>query len=349
MQGLLLRRGTSSSDRERELMGEILRHLVGDMEMAIRKRLAERLAKRSGMPRALVLELANDDIEIAYPILADSDVLADPDLIEVIRHRTARHQLAVSRRKSLSPFVSKVLVETGDEIVIESLLNNHGAQVPGEIMVHLVDRSRQIERFQGPLVQRPDLPIELAERMYMWVSGALRRHIAEIHPIDRAVLDQELRAATATAITEHERAQAGEPAEDLAARLFELGELDGPFLARALKGGEVALFEEALAQMSALRPKVLRRILYESGGDALALLCKAIDLDPESFREITRFVRARGAAQGKGDASEASFVQLFERTERADAERVVKRWRRSSDYLAALQKAPRADGAPEDA
>ena len=337
VQSMLFSSAAAPPDRERLLMGEILRHLVRDMELALRKKLAQRMAGRTNMPHALVVELANDDIEIASPILVDSDVLADADLVEVIRHRTAQHQLAVSRRKSLSEAVSGALVETHNEDVIMSLLCNHGAKISREVMEYLVDQSKRVDRFQGPLVERADVPTELAKRMYWWVSAALRQHIVANHALDSDALDEALEATTAETIAEHERAASSTPAEDLAARLFELGELDGLFLARALRDGEVALFEAALVQLSTLRPAVLRRVLYDFSGEALALLCKAIDLDVEIFKQIAQFVRARGAGGRIEAESEDLLVELFNRSKRSEAERVVKRWRRSSDYLKALQ------------
>ena len=57
--------------------------------------------------------LANDDIEVAYPILAFNKVLQDADLIEVIRHRTLEHQLVIAIREDVSEAVSDALVRTG--------------------------------------------------------------------------------------------------------------------------------------------------------------------------------------------------------------------------------------------
>src|ERR1700757_4600424 len=58
------------SDRERILMSEILRHLVQNVETAARKMLAERLVSLPNVPHDLLLMLANDEAEVAYPLLA---------------------------------------------------------------------------------------------------------------------------------------------------------------------------------------------------------------------------------------------------------------------------------------
>ena len=82
-------------------MTEILRQLIHDVEMSVRLALSERLAAEDSAPKDLIQILANAEIEVAYPILKDSSVLQDIDLIEIIQHRTMNHQLAVAMRDSL--------------------------------------------------------------------------------------------------------------------------------------------------------------------------------------------------------------------------------------------------------
>ena len=88
---------TVLTDRERALMTDILHQLVHDVEMSVRRTLAERLAMLPSAPRDLIVELANDQIEVAHPILMGSNVLHDTDLIEIIHQRTLEHQLEIGR------------------------------------------------------------------------------------------------------------------------------------------------------------------------------------------------------------------------------------------------------------
>ncbi|MDP6603590.1 MAG: DUF2336 domain-containing protein [Rhodospirillales bacterium] len=77
--------------------------------MPVRRIVSQQLANVPDVPEALVRLLANDDIEVAYPILVYSELLRDADLIEVIRHRTQEHQLAVAIRNEVSETVSNAL------------------------------------------------------------------------------------------------------------------------------------------------------------------------------------------------------------------------------------------------
>src|SRR5262249_35449915 len=100
-------RGDALSDRERSLMSEILRQLIHDVEIEVRRALADRFAREERAPKELIATLANDAIEVAHPILLHSTVLHDEELIEIVHHRTLEHQLAIAMRASVSERVSE--------------------------------------------------------------------------------------------------------------------------------------------------------------------------------------------------------------------------------------------------
>jgi len=340
MRDLFLDGGSSVSDRERALMSEILRRLVHDVEIKLRRSLAEKLSKRSDTPHALIVELANDDYEVAHPILMESNVLQDIDLIETIKHRTMEHQLAISMRKNLSEDVSEALVGTGQEDVIASLLNNHGTKVSRHVMDYLVSESKRVDSYQNPLVHRPDLPPELAERMSWWVSAALREHISENFNLDLGELDDAIETATSEQFgTKPETSAPATKADELVDRLSDLGEVDVSFLVKALRQGEISLFESAFCKLTGLKLKLLRRILFEPGGEALVLLCRAIDLGGETFNELFELSRrAKDRKQEVTREQKERLLALYDKTKPDDAKRILKRSRRSSDYLFAVKR-----------
>ena len=106
------------SDRERSLMLDILHRLVHDFEKSVRAIIAKNLKDWSDIPQDLATFLANDDIDVAYPILSKSGILKDENLIEIIHHRTMEHQMAIAIRQSVSENVSSALVEEGNPQVI---------------------------------------------------------------------------------------------------------------------------------------------------------------------------------------------------------------------------------------
>ena len=98
------------SERETALMNDILQKLVQEVETSVRQALAERLANSGQAPRDLIVQLANDEIEVARPVLLNSPLLDEPTLIEIVRNRSREHQLAIALRSSIGEPVSDALI-----------------------------------------------------------------------------------------------------------------------------------------------------------------------------------------------------------------------------------------------
>ncbi len=328
------------SDAEQSIMTDILRQLVQDVEINVRKHLAIQLSNQSDAPHDLVLALANDDSEVAYPLLLKSRVLRDQDLVAIIHHRTLEHQLAVSMRDSVSPVVSAALVETGEETVIKRLLENHNAEIACDTMAHVVEQSRRLDSLQKPLVHRSDLPAELAEKMYWWVSAALRSHIVENFDVDQSDIDSAMEVAVKTVIATQETEDSDMSATDRVARyLAESHDTDGDLIIRLLRDGEVTVFERVLEHQTGLRRKLLQRLLYEPGGEGLAIVCRAIGLEPGMFKEVLTLTRRARVGLDENNVDECAFAALFyEQIEIGSAKLILSRWRRNPDYLDLLRQ-----------
>jgi uncharacterized protein (DUF2336 family) len=154
------------NERERTLMTDILRQLIQDVEISVRKALADRMAEDSGAPNDLIKILANDELDVAHNILLNSQVLQDLELIEIIQHQTFEHQLTIAMRDKVSEAVSDALVETGNTKVVKTLIENETAQISDDTIETLVNASKTEEPLQEPLLNRPDLSPHLAKRMY---------------------------------------------------------------------------------------------------------------------------------------------------------------------------------------
>ena len=327
-------------DAERSIMTDILRQLIHDVEMRVRQALAVRMASEKNAPHDLIAALANDEIEVAHPILIRSTVLQDIELIEIIEHRTMGHQLAIAMREFLSESVSDALIETGSVDVIKRLLENDNAEISGSAMEYLVEQSEKIDDIRGPLVHRRDLGPDLAKRMYWWVSAALRKHIVEHYRIDEADLDDKLQDAI------HDILGTGEvddtplrKSEELAARLNKADAIKPQLLIQTLRQGEVVLFEDLLSQLTGLRTNLIRRFVFEPGGEGLAIACKSAEIEKPDFASI--FLLSRSARPGDKvvDPNELSRVLgFYDRIKIETARKVVKRWQLDPNFLFALKQ-----------
>jgi uncharacterized protein (DUF2336 family) len=284
------------SDRERALMGDIIGKLVVDMETRVREQLAQRLAKVENVPHDLVAMLANDQIDVARPLLTNSPLLRDADLVEVVRHRSQEHQLAVAMRGPLSAEVSEAIVDRGDEQVIEELLRNEDATLSRRALEYLVAESQRVDRYQEPLLQRSELPPDLAHRMFWWVSAALRKGIMDRFSVDPSMLDDAIQDAANAAIAKQPVGTPHDSASRLVEGLAEARQLDERFLVQALRGGKVAAFIAAFGYLCKVEPRMARRIVHDRSGESMAIACRAIGVERSNFASLFMLSRHGGGA-----------------------------------------------------
>ena len=316
------------SGRESALMTDILHRLIGEVEAEVRQDLAERLSEAAAAPRALIVELANDEIGVARSILQNSPVLNDPDLVEIVRTRAREHQLAIAARREIGESVSTALVETEDAGVITTLLDNRSAAISNLTLEYLVEQSERIDAFQQPLLHREDLQADLATKMYRWVSTALRAHIADNFDIPQSALDKAIDGAASNATGGTEASRPGGKASELVDQLARNDLLTPQDLIQVLREGEIPLFEAMLARFTGLEIGLLKKVLYEVGGQSLAVACKASHVQKRDFASI--FVLSRQAWGGREVLEPGELTKVLDFFARIDvnkAEDILRKWR----------------------
>jgi len=326
------------TEQERDLILEILKKLLAEFELPIRAMLSERLAQSSSAPRELVITLANDEIEVARPVLMESDLLRDPDLIEIIRNRGRQHQISIARRRDVSEPVSEALTETDDEDVIKTLLENPNARIAEATMAYLVEESKRVDSFQEPLVNRLDLPQDLAKKLYWWAAAALRQKILEDFDIDPTELDDALEGSAGEATEADESAaqdKASSAATQLAKRLGEEHAITPETLIKVLRKGETSLFEALFSELSGVAPPRIQRLIYDSGGEGVTIICRALEIPKQTFATIFMLSRSAGRAMSPKDLARAS--RIFDQVNVENAQRVLDTWRRDTDYQDAIE------------
>lgn len=331
-------RSETLSDRERALMYDIMHQMVHDTEMSVRKIVSTRISAAPDVPADLVLMLANDDIEVAFPVLSKCALLRDEDLIEIIRQRAVEHQLAISIRHNVSEKVSDALVQDGDENVIKSLLENSGARISSKTMEYLVDESERVNIYQEPILRREDLDPQFAKRMYMWVSAALRTHIVENFDVDKSDLDELLENAAIEASGSSRPEAPRDKSDVLADELAEEDAVTPELLLQALRGGQVHLFVSLFRRHTGLRKALITRFVLEATGEGLAIACKATGFDKTQFSEIYQLCGNVQSKSGRTrEGNNGAVFELFDEMDNTAAGQVIEHWRRDVDYLTAIR------------
>ena len=325
---------------ELALMNDILKRLIQDVARPIRKTLAAKLAKSHNAPREVVEVLANDDFDIASPILLKSDLLSDDALIEIIHHRTQAHRLAIAMRRSVSFQVSDALVATNATDVIRTLLQNHGAQISQSTMAYLVEQSRAVDEFQEPLLRRNDLEATLAKRMYAWVSAALRQFILENFHVDELDIDLAVGKTVDTVIEDTEwQSEEDTAAANLAQELTKQNKVNANLLLQTLRQGEIGLFEALLASMARIKISSVRKLIYDEGAEGLVIVARSADIDRTSFTSIFLLLqRVHPKELAKDAYAMKRALDLFDRLKADTAAKVVERWKLNPDFLRSIKR-----------
>lgn len=318
--------------QERALMTTILMQLIGEVEKAVRAALAKRLVDDPSIPPELIETLADDDADIAAPLLLSSSVIRDPALMRIVRDRSREHRLAIASRRNLSTEVSDAIVdraaEDADTELLETLVRNGHASLSRRAAEFLVEEAKRTSALQEPLVNRVDIPSDLAMRLYWWVAAALKQRLLKRFTVDELDLHEAIEESVLE-IRNDDRTRRSLSAS--AWRLVEKGEADiaNP---RAIIGfvrsDRMALACTAFARMTGLDPDSIRITLLEGPMEALAILCRRADFSKEQFITLFSLCAAvwPGGARALPPARIAAASSYFTELEDRQVRKVINYW-----------------------
>src|SRR3954451_20040473 len=163
---LFLNGAVDYSSDQIELFDDVLQCLMEHIETSAKALLANRLAPIDTAPPLTIRALAFDDlIEVAAPVLSRSEQLDDDTLIETARNKSQAHLMAISTRRVLSGVVTDVLVLRGNDEVIQSTVNNPGAEFSERGFSRLVDRAESNDNLAPCIGLHPTIPRHLYLRL----------------------------------------------------------------------------------------------------------------------------------------------------------------------------------------
>lgn len=297
-----------------------------------REELAERFADTPYAPRGLILQLAQDAIEVAAPILSRSNGLTDADLIDIAQTAEQTHLKAISQREIVPEQVSEAIVRRGDDETVAKLVGNDGAKLSRDAFEAVSQRAETAECIQGPLVERGDTPNDLLADLMLAVNTHLRETIQDrFDTLDPDVLEQAMaasRARLATRLTEdREIEDARKYVKSMAVRK----QLNGTLLARLLRERALIRFNVAFAELTGVDYMTAKRAIDQDCIDPLALICKAAGFDKGLF--VTLAV-LRGSASEEAFRDAPALGALYDAVSNDDAARAMRFWRMRRDMAA---------------
>ena len=314
------------SDAEIGLFDDVIARLAVDIELSARALLAVRLAPIPNAPPKTMRALAFDDsIDVAAPVLAQSERLDDPTLVETASRKGQEHLLAISRRRSLSEQVTDVLVERGDQQVLLSTAENGGAKFSDAGFTRLVQRADGDDRLAACVGSRPEIPPHLFRRLLARASQTVRTKLEAVHPRSKGEVRQVV-AEVAGRIGARVQVQSQSylTVQKIVTALHQAGKLDDrkvDAFAKAARFEETAV---ALALLCDLPLEVAVGAMLQDGSETLVILVKAAGL---SWSTLKAILLLRAGKHFSAGSEIAHSLAKFERLKLSTAADMVRVYR----------------------
>lgn len=318
------------SMQEKEVAGHILVRLTREFETQLKVTLATRFAASPDAPKLLIQALALDEVEVSAPIIQQSPLLDERDLVEIILNKTHEHRLNVAMRSGITSAVSAALVQTEEPDVLKALVNNPSAEIAGAALEYLVAESQQQKDLQGPLIARSDLPPAMVQKMFTFVSNALKEEIQSRFNVDTDALDAALKSVQSEQMA-GDASAAGQNTDSKAAALISkmrtTGELSLNRVISFLREKRLSLFLEGLAALSQLDARAVAGLAFEGEGQGMAVVCRAVGADRSQFATIILLLERARTGKAVPAARLQAVCQLFDTMPAERAASVVEQWR----------------------
>lgn len=287
------------SIRESELVADVMIALVRQAEKDLRVALAERLSTTDRAPLRLILQLSNDEIDVAGPVLRNSVVLSDMDLIYIIKSKGSEHWSEIARRQQLSDNVMNVLVDTRDFSTAMALAENDNIKLNSHTLNVLSELAQNNEQIATPLLHRDGLPGDIAAKLYQSVGQELKNYIVEKFDIDAGLLNNAIDDIIfeLSEVAEEDKYTPTAAVTRSVERYKEKGLLTIKMMLSTLKRGQMQTFIAMLANFSSLPSETIISILKQHSGQGLAVLSRALDVSKQdfiSFYLLSNRVRSEG-------------------------------------------------------
>jgi uncharacterized protein (DUF2336 family) len=276
------------SGEDISVFDDVITRLAAEIEQSARVLLAKRLAPIRNSPPQIIRVLAFDDaIDVAGPVLTQSERLDDKTLVEIARTKGQAHMLAISQRASLNELVTDVLVELGDRQVVLNAVDNFGAAISDVAFSALVRRSEGDDALAEFVGSRPEIPSPLLASLVAKASQAVRAKLEASHPrakaeVQRAVAEAagRVEARMTTALFDYTSAL---KSIDNLQRSGNLGERA---LSDFARNGDYAEVTAALAVLGDLPLQFVERAMTRDRSETLVVLAKAVGLSWSTVNDI---------------------------------------------------------------
>lgn len=254
------------SDEDKESAQQILEMLAADTAILVRQALAVTLRNSPKLPRDIALKLAKDVDAIAVPILKNSPVLTEEDLVELVLAGSESKQVAIAQRPALSEGLTEVIALYGSKPAVEAATLNEGAAFSDDAYAGVMKRFANDDDIKSALISRPVLPLHVTEKLITLVTGELFDRLCNKHELPPQ-LAIEIASGTRERATLDLVEQAGLSSDPprFVQQLHLNGRLTPSLIMRALCLGHMDFVEHALAELAGIPRSKSWLMIHDAG------------------------------------------------------------------------------------
>src|SRR6195952_3123525 len=311
------------SNEQIALFDDVFQCLLHHIETSPRAPLANRLAPIDTAPTNTIRALAFDDlIEVAAPVLSRSERLDDEALIETARNKSQAHLLAISIRRVLSGAVTDVLVLRGNDEVIQSTVNNPGAEFSERGFTRLVNRAEGDDNLATCIGLRPTIPRHLYLKLLAKASETVRARLEAANPRQAGDVPTAVREATRlaraapSAITQETAI-----AHALVKSLYEEGRLDELQVAAFAEAGKFDEANAAIAALANVPVSIAENMMVEISAEGVMMLAKVAGM---SWSAVKAIINMRDNLSAMGPTDLETCQATYERLRPSTAQQVLR-------------------------
>jgi len=266
--------------------------LLDDPSPLVRRALADVFAQSQKAPRVVVHALASDQPDVAEPILAQSPLLLDCELVDQVATGHADCQTAIAGREILSPAVAAAIAEVGSAQACLVLIENAGAEIASFSVDRIVARFGHLAPIRETLLQRDDLPAATRQALLAQLSQTLAGFVVARHWLGKDHADCATREACEKATIALAADTPCEELADLVTHLRQSGQLNASLILRALLSGNILLFEEALADLADVPVERVSGYIHDRNLSGFAALYSKAGLPQTAYPAFREAVAA---------------------------------------------------------
>jgi uncharacterized protein (DUF2336 family) len=314
---LFLDGADSYSSESISVFDDLMSRLIERIERQALVELSNKLAPVERPPQKVIGRLSqDDDIEIAEPVLRQSPVISDRDLVHIARTKSQNHLYGIAQRTRISEPVADVLVDRGDSRVAGEVAANTGAQFSRWGFSRAVERAETDESLAIAVANREDLPADLLGELVRKATAVVQRRLmANSTPETQRRISQVLRAVSEQVVRAN--TPAGRNGRPLIKR--DSAELRARILQSA-ESKDVGELTDALAMLAGCPPSTIGRLVAAASYEVFVAVGKACGM---TWSDVQQFILALVPEGSETRDLAAALHEMYESLSPVDAQRAI--------------------------